>query len=81
MEAEVIKSQEDMVEKTSVIALDESIPVLERLTRTMLSLNMDNEVGEKGKTIYHVKNFIQETGDFVDDGLHSIFVNTVCDDG
>ena len=36
---------------------------------------------QKGKTIYHVKNFIQETGDFVDDGLHRIFVNTVCNDG
>ena len=35
----------------------------------------------KGKTIYHVKNVIQETGDVVDDGLHRIFVNTACDDG
>ena len=42
---------------------------------------MRKREGEKGKTIYHVKNFIQETGDFVDDGLHRIFVNTVCDDG
>ena len=42
---------------------------------------MRKREGENGKTIYHVKNFIQETGDFVDDGLHSIFVNTVCDDG
>lgn len=32
--------------KASVIALDESIPVLERLTRTMLSLNLDNELGD-----------------------------------
>ncbi|MGN1168368.1 MAG: TetR/AcrR family transcriptional regulator [Lachnospiraceae bacterium] len=35
-----------MVEKAAVIALDESIPVLERLTRTMLSLNVDNELGD-----------------------------------
>lgn len=35
----------------------------------------------KGKTIYHVENVIQETGDMVDDGLHRIFVNTVCNDG
>ena len=35
-----------MVNKASVIALDESIPVLERLTRTMLSLSIDNELGD-----------------------------------
>lgn len=35
-----------MLEKAAVIALDESIPVLERLTRTMLSLNVDNELGD-----------------------------------
>lgn len=35
----------------------------------------------KGRTIYHVENVIQETGDQVDDGLHRIFVNTACDDG
>ena len=34
-----------MVAKASAIALDESIPVLERLTRTMMSLNVDNELG------------------------------------
>ena len=34
-----------MVAKASVIALDESIPILERLTRTMMSLNVDNELG------------------------------------
>lgn len=32
--------------KASVIALDESIPILERLTCTMLSLNLDNELGD-----------------------------------
>ncbi len=35
----------------------------------------------KGRTIYHVENVIQETGDQVDDGLHRIFVNTACNDG
>lgn len=40
-----------------------------------------NDIFGKGKTIYHVKNVIQETGDVVDDGLHRIFVNTACDDG
>ena len=80
LDAMIERLTNQMVEKASVIALDESIPVLERLTRTMLSFNVDNEVGEKGKTIYHVIHH-QQTGDFVDDGLHSIFVNTVCDDG
>lgn len=36
---------------------------------------------EKGRTIYHVDSVIRETGDTVVDGLHRIFVNTVCDDG
>ena len=39
------------------------------------------DVFKKGKTIYHVDNVIRETGDVVEDGLHRIFVNTVCDDG
>ena len=39
------------------------------------------DIFEKGRTIYHVENVIQETGDRVDDGLHRIFVNTACDDG
>lgn len=39
------------------------------------------DIFRKGKTIYHINNVIQETGDAVDDGLHRIFVNTVCDDG
>ncbi|MDD5936019.1 MAG: TetR/AcrR family transcriptional regulator [Clostridiales bacterium] len=35
-----------MVAKAAVIALDDSIPVLERLTRTMLSLSADSELGD-----------------------------------
>lgn len=35
-----------IVAKAAVIALDDSIPVLERLTRTILSLNVDNELGD-----------------------------------
>ena len=46
LDAMIERLTNQMVEKASVIALDESIPVLERLTRTMLSLNMDNEVGD-----------------------------------
>ncbi len=34
-----------------------------------------------GKTIYHVEKRIRETGEFVDDGLHEIFVNTKVKDG
>lgn len=33
-----------------------------------------------GLPIYHVNSVIQETGKIVADGLHRIFVNTVCDD-
>ena len=46
LDAMIERLTNQMVEKASVIALDESIPVLERLTRTMLSLNVDNEVGD-----------------------------------
>ena len=39
------------------------------------------DIFDRGRTIYHVENVIRETGDQVDDGLHRIFVNTVCNDG
>ena len=29
-----------------------------------------------GRTIYHIEKVIKETGTFVDDGFHEIFVNT-----
>ena len=45
LDAMIERLTNQMVEKASVIALDESIPVLERLTGTMLSLNVDNELG------------------------------------
>ena len=44
LDAMIERLTNQMVEKAAVIALDESIPVLERLTRTMLSLNIDNEL-------------------------------------
>ena len=34
-----------------------------------------------GKTIYHIEKVLRETGEFIDDGLHEIFVNTAVDDG
>lgn len=46
LDAMIERLTNQMVAKASVIALDESIPVLERLTRTMLSLNVDNELGD-----------------------------------
>ena len=46
LDAMIERLTNQMVEKAAVIALDESIPVLERLTRTMLSLNIDNELGD-----------------------------------
>lgn len=46
LDAMIERLTNQMVAKASAIALDESIPVLERLTRTMLSLNIDNELGD-----------------------------------
>ena len=34
----------------------------------------------KGRTIYHVERIIKETGDFVDNGFHEIYLNTKNDD-
>ena len=50
LDAMIERITNQMVEKASEIALDESIPVFCRLTRTMLSLNVDNELGN----IYNV---------------------------
>lgn len=36
---------------------------------------------KKGKTIYRCSNCIEEIGEFIEDGLHEIFVNTKIDDG
>lgn len=36
---------------------------------------------EGNKTIYHIDKVIRENGQFVDDGLHEIFVNTTINDG
>lgn len=36
---------------------------------------------KKGKTIYHIEKIIKETGNYVDDGFHEIFVNTSVYDG
>ena len=46
LDAMIERLTNQVVEKAEAIALDESIPVLERLTRTMLSLNVDNELGD-----------------------------------
>lgn len=46
LDAMIERLTNQLVAKASVIALDESIPVLERLTRTILSLNVDNELGD-----------------------------------
>lgn len=36
---------------------------------------------KQGKTIYHAGMCIKETGEFLEDGLHEIYVNTKIDDG
>lgn len=45
LDAMIERLTNQMVAKAATIALDESIPVLERLTRTIMSLNVDNELG------------------------------------
>lgn len=45
LDAMIERVTNQIVAKAASIALDDSIPVLERLTRTILSLNVDNELG------------------------------------
>lgn len=45
LDAMIERLTNQMVAKASQIALDDSVPVLERLTRTIMSLNVDNELG------------------------------------
>lgn len=35
---------------------------------------------KKGKTIYHVRRMLEETGDMVDNGFHEVYVNAKADD-
>ena len=46
LDAMIERLTNQIVAKAATIALDNSIPVLERLTRTILSLNVDNELGD-----------------------------------
>lgn len=46
LDAMIGRLTDQMMEQAAGIALDESIPVLERLTRTMLSLNLNNDLGK-----------------------------------
>ena len=46
LDAMIERVTNQIVAKAAIIALDDSIPVLERLTRTILSLNVDTELGE-----------------------------------
>ena len=39
------------------------------------------DIFKENKTIYHVEKILRETGTYIDDGLHEIFVNTCIDDG
>lgn len=44
---------DDIENKASKVAFDESIPVLERFTQTILCANVDNEVGEMVQELVH----------------------------
>ena len=46
-----------------------------------MSFTFLNLIFKKGKTIYHIEKIIKETGTYVDDGFHEIFVNTSVYDG
>lgn len=46
LDAMIERLTNQLVGKAAVIALDETIPVLERLTRTMISLNLDSDLGD-----------------------------------
>ena len=44
LDAMIERLTNQIVAKAAIIALDDTIPVLERLTRTILSFNVDNEL-------------------------------------
>lgn len=46
LDAMIERVTNQMIAKAAIIALDDSIPVLERLTRTIMSMNLDNELGD-----------------------------------
>ena len=46
LDAMIERVTNQIVAKAAIIALDDSIPVLERLTRTIMSLNVENELGD-----------------------------------
>lgn len=46
LDAMIERVTNQIVAKAAIVALDGSIPVLERLTRTIMSLNVDNELGD-----------------------------------
>ena len=39
------------------------------------------KITKSKKTVCHVKSVIEETGEFIDDGLHRIIVNAKINDG
>lgn len=46
LDAMIERLTNQIVAKAAIIALDDTIPVLDRLTQTILSLNVDNELGD-----------------------------------
>lgn len=46
LDAMIERVTNQIVAKAAIIALDDSIPVLERLTLTIMSLNVENELGD-----------------------------------
>ena len=45
LDAMIARMTDQITKKAAAIAYDESLPMLERLTNTMLSLNVDNDLG------------------------------------
>lgn len=64
--------------------LDVFIPIFEDGTKDFLETDiifiMETDVFGKGLPVYHIVNRVVETGDFVDDGSHVMYVNASAQD-
>ena len=67
----------------SMITVRESEPgeKFEDVTNVLIVYISESDIFKGGKTIYHVKKILEETGEPFDDGFNEIFVNTAVNDG
>ena len=71
LDAMIARITRNLMAKAALIAEDQSIPPLERITRTIMELNVDNEIGKEimnqvhtllGVALKHGFDFILKTG-------------------